>query len=201
MRPSGRTRFGPDLRESSLHRQFAFSEAPSARPVRARLRTLGAPLTVDALAEDTGPVEEVLVDGLRLSHSDPSVARAMPVCLHKHLARIDPERLETLARKAGEKRALGFFLELTGTLTGDRRLVAWSRRLRDRRVRILSDFFNVPQTPEWRSLSERNTPPEARHFGFRINLDRPSFASLLRKSTDSLSSRCPSRRQAGSRRH
>src|SRR5450755_4309084 len=63
--------------------QARWSTATAAAPtVRSWLRDLGAPLTRAVVANRRAPVpEQVVVEGLRLAHTDASVARALPVML------------------------------------------------------------------------------------------------------------------------
>jgi hypothetical protein len=154
-----------------------------AEAVRARLMALGAPLLGSSAPSPPSDVETALVDGVKLAHRDPAVARSLPVCLWKLRGSLDRDRLVRLARRAGEKRALGFFLELTSQLAGDTRFVDWVKPLRDHRVTTVVDFFDTPGSRGWDSLSELNTPEAARRWGYRMNLDETSFRSLFAKFT------------------
>ena len=151
-----------------------------ANRIRGELRTLGAPLPVRPAKTVDGFVEEALVRGVGLAHRDPAVARALPLCFWRCRDRIDPARLRDAARRLGEKQAVGFFLDLTAELSGDGRLAEWSGSLRDRRRKIPRDFFFVPSGSKFQSrLAEERTPPVARRWGFRMNMDVESFRSLF----------------------
>jgi hypothetical protein len=149
--------------------------------VRLQLRELGAPLAVNGAAPPHSSREDVLADGLRLAHRDPSVARTFPVCLWVNRDKLDPDRLRERALAVGEKQALGFFLELTTALSGDQRFVAWTRGLRDHRVTRPRPFFDTPGTRQWQALAEQNTPASARNWHFLMNMDEDTFRSHFRK--------------------
>ncbi|MBI5499762.1 MAG: hypothetical protein HY907_05935 [Deltaproteobacteria bacterium] len=156
--------------------------APDVEAERTRglLRTLGAPLPAEPAKLAGIPLEEVLVRGVALAHRDPAVARALPLCFWKSRDRIDPQRLREAARGLGERQAVGFFLELTAELSGDRRLAEWSKAFRDGRRRIVRDLFLVPAGSKFQSrLAEERTPGVARRWGLRMNMDLDSFRSLF----------------------
>jgi hypothetical protein len=150
--------------------------------VRRQLRALGAPLQVDAAEPPEDSVEKVLVEGVRLAHQDPAVARSLPVCLYALREVLDAGVLQRQALALSEKRALGFFLDLTAALSGDRRFSSWARPLRDRRCTATRDFFHgVPDTALHREAARRNTPAPARRWHYRMNMNLDAFASTFRK--------------------
>jgi len=147
---------------------------------RGRLRTLGAPLPAEPAELGGIPLEEVLVRGVALAHRDPAVARALPLCFWKSRDRINPQRLREAARSLGERQAVGFFLELTAELSGDRRLAEWSQLFRDRRRKLAQDLFLAPAGARFQSrLAEERAPAVARRWGFRMNMDLESFRTLF----------------------
>ncbi len=91
---------------------------------RAWLAHYGASLFgQDLVAGRVAPaLEKVVVDGLALSRRDASVTRALPVLLWLRRAALDMVRLRRLAAGKDRGRTLGFFLDLTARLSGDRRL-------------------------------------------------------------------------------
>jgi hypothetical protein len=158
----------------------AATPAEEAERTRGLLRTLGAPLPAEPISLAESPVEEVLVRGVALAHCDPAVARALPLSFWKSRERIDPQRLLDAARRLGERQGVGFFLELTAQLSGDRRLTAWSRSFGDRRRKVVRDLFLVPVGSKFQNrLAEERTPAVARRWGFRMNMDLESFRSLF----------------------
>jgi hypothetical protein len=154
---------------------------PLDRTVRLQLRELGAPLAVSGEAAPAAHPEDVLAQGLRLAHRDPSVAKTLPVCLWLNRDKLDPRRLRKSAQAVGEKQTLGFFLELTSALSGDKRFVDWTEHLRDHRVHRLRDFFDMTGSRDWKALAEKNTPPAARNWNFLMNMDEETFRSHFRK--------------------
>lgn len=124
-----RTRFclTVNATNSLLHR----SPCPmprSAAPNRSGARPLGrrdrreepplppAPLHDEAADPPNDDIEETLAQGIALAHREPTVARTLPVCLYRQRDRLRAERLRRHALELGEKRALGFFLDLTSDL-------------------------------------------------------------------------------------
>ena len=159
--------------------------APRAEKVRGWLAAAGAPLLVSRPVVGRMPrLEEVLAEGLALSHHDATVARVLPVVLWRQRDRLDHVRLVHEATRRNELQALGFFLELTGRLGGDPRLSALSRRLRDRRRSRARQFFARPHGRMALAAARRKTPPVARRWGYLMNMGLDSFASAFAKHTD-----------------
>jgi DNA-binding transcriptional ArsR family regulator len=154
--------------------------ASEEQRLRGRLAALGAPLGGPAQAR-RHPPEEVLADGLALSHHSPTVARVLPVAFWRQRDRLDYERLERAATLRDERQALGFYLELTGQLGGDRRLVRRASRLRDRRRTALRPFFSGGRGSFARAAAQERSPGLARRWGFLMNMELESFATTFRK--------------------
>ena len=133
-------------------------------------------------ARDPGPrLEEVLAEGLALSHRDATVARVLPLVLWRHWDRLDHGRLVRAATRRNERQSLGFFLELTGRLGGDPRLASLSESLRDRRRSRARPFFAGRQGRMALALARKKTPPLARQWGYLMNMGMDSFASAFAK--------------------
>ena len=157
------------------------ADDPEPAQVLAHLKALGAPVR-----EATEPAvrltpEEAVARGLRLAHNDPALARSFPVLLARNRGRLDMERLRQRATALGEKQSLGFFLDLTAQLAGDRELETLAHTLRDRRVRRTKNFFHGVEGKHARHLSELRTPPVARDWKFRMDMDMENFRQLYRK--------------------
>jgi hypothetical protein len=153
--------------------------------VQAWLAHLGAPLygSTAVQTSDVPPPERVLAEALLLARQDATVARALPVALYRTRKRLDYGLLRRLARERGQGRTLGFFLDVTAELSGDRSLAREARPLRRearRRVRA-SQFFKLRSATE-RRLAELKTPAVARRWGFRMNMSADSFASMFGKA-------------------
>ena len=153
--------------------------------MQAWLAHLGAPLygSTSVQADEVPGPERVLAEALPLARQDATVARALPVALHRTRVRLDFPLLRRLAKERGQGRALGFFLELTSELSGDKDFAREARPLAAglRRRKRSSQFFPV-RSPSERRLAELKTPPAARRWGFRMNMSADSFASMFRKS-------------------
>lgn len=151
------------------------------RRLRGRLAALGAPLGGAAKEARDPPPEEVLAAGLVLAHHSPTVARVLPVAFWRQRDKLDYERLEQAATLRDERQALGFYLELTGQLGGDRRLVRRASGLRDRRRTALRPFFSGGRGPFARAAAQERSPALARRWGFLMNMELESFATTFRK--------------------
>ncbi len=163
-------------------------EEDSSR-LRGQLKTLGAPLSQEpdeSAQEDTAyTLEETVVRGVRLAHRDADVARTLPVCLYRQRHALSAERLRHHALRLGEKRSLGFFLELTAELSGDDRFALWTESLRDRRCKASIDFFHpTSRSRLQRRAAEDKAPHVARKWGFRMNMDMNAFRSTFEKFVD-----------------
>jgi hypothetical protein len=153
--------------------------------VQAWLAHVGAPLygSTAVNASDVPPPEWVLAEGLALARDDATLARALPVALYRTRKRLDFSLLRRLARERGQGRTLGFFLDLTAELSGDRSLAREARPLlREARRRVRASQFFKPRSATERRLAELKTPPVARRWGFRMNMSADSFASMFRKA-------------------
>ena len=183
-------RANPGYREASLVRRLleeglaesAPLPTPEGERVRGWLAAAGAPLLVSQPARDPGPrLEEVLAEGLALSHRDATVARVLPLVLWRHRDLFDHGRLVRAATRRNERQSLGFFLELTGRLGGDLRLASLSEGLRDRRRSRARPFFAGRQGRMALALARKKTPPLARQWGYLMNMGMDSFASAFAK--------------------
>lgn len=180
----------PDYREAGLVRRLlgqpvassASSPVTDSERVRGWLAAAGAPLLVSQRSRGRlPPLEEVLAEGLVLSHEDATVARVLPLVLWRQRDRLEHGRLVRAATQRNERQALGFFLELTGLLGGDRRMASLSERLRDRRRTRPRPFFARAQGRMALALARKRTPALARRWGYLMNMDLDSFASAFGK--------------------
>lgn len=151
---------------------------------RAWLAHYGAPLYGGAAVEGLRApgLERVLARALPLSRRDATVARALPVLLWLQRARVDMAELQRRARRTGQARRLGFFLDLTGRLAGDDGLARAARGLRGSGRPRRLDFFPTRGRLE-RQLAEAHTPPVARDWGYRMNMGMDSFESMFTKAS------------------
>ncbi|HVO10740.1 MAG TPA: hypothetical protein VMX54_08345 [Vicinamibacteria bacterium] len=174
---------------AELLRQLATSTDESgeaSRPeadeqLRGWLAEAGAPLGVAASEAPRPSVEEVVVRALELAHRDSTVARVLPLVLWRERSQLDLEVLRREATRRNEGPALGYFLELAGRLGNDPSLLAASTRLRDKRRRRVKAFFAGPHGPRAVTAMRRNTPREARRWGFLMNMGVDSFRTTFEK--------------------
>jgi hypothetical protein len=159
----------------------ATDAAPEDQWLRGQLTALGAPLGGPAPKSRRLSAEDVLADGLVLAHHSPTVARVLPVAFWRQRDTLDYERLEHAATERDERHALAFYLELTGKLGRDRRLVRRASHLRDHRRTALRPFFSGGRGAFGMQLAHEKTPAVARRWGFLMNMELDSFASAFRK--------------------
>jgi hypothetical protein len=137
---------------------------------------LGAPLRgVEPLEVEPSERVSTLLQGARLARRDPVVARCLPLCFWGLRDALDVKMLTGLASGAEDKHTLGFFLELTAALGGDRRLLGLAESFRDGRMRSVRDFFLVERRGVARDFEL------AARWGFQMNMDLDSFRTLFDK--------------------
>jgi hypothetical protein len=149
--------------------------------LRGWLADAGAPLGVAASEAPRPPLEEVVARALELAHRDSTVARVLPLVLWRERSHLDLEGLRREATRRNEGPALGYFLELAGRLGNDPNLLAASTRLSDKRRRRVKAFFAGPHGPRAVAAMRRNTPREARRWGFLMNMGVDSFRATFEK--------------------
>jgi DNA-binding transcriptional ArsR family regulator len=170
-----------DVLMSLLTAQTAAHGSLDEQKLRGQLGALGAPLAGPSPRGRRLPSEEVLADALVLSHQSPTVARVLPVAFWRQRTKLDYDRLERAATRRDERQALGFYLELTGQLGGDPRLVRRARSLRDRRRTALRPFFSSGRGFFARAAAREKSPALARRWGFLMNMELESFATAFRR--------------------
>lgn len=144
--------------------------------LKRKLAALGARLQgVEPLG--VAPFDRMLAlfQGALLARRDPVVARTLPLCFWNLRDTLDVKNLAELASRAEDRHALGFFLDLTGELGGDRRLSGLAEMLRDRRMTSVRDFFQTGRREAVRDF------PLARKWGFQMNMGLDAFQSTFDK--------------------
>lgn len=147
------------------------------------LKRHGAPLAVSGAFGDKLSLERTLAEALLLSRERADVARAWPVAFSRNASRVDFGRLVRFSEEVGQKKTLGFFLELSGRLLGNRQVLRQARKmsvaakgdperfsLRDRGARALL-------------LEKKRTPPLAVKWKFWMNASFESFRSCFSRFT------------------
>ena len=154
-----------------------------ARPMAA-LRALGAPLGGGGSSSGGLGLEEAVVRGFQLARRNASVARVMPVVLWVQRQNVDFPRLVQMSTRVGMRRVLGFYLDLTGLLSGDAVLRSLADDLVDRRVRRRERFFtHAASGLATARLERKNTPRVARKWHYSMNMGLDNFESHFKKFT------------------
>lgn len=157
------------------------------------LAGLGAPLVVDRRPGKPLPPEQTLALALNVVRRNPTAARVLPLALAKSLPGLNFPLLRHLSKEQKETRTLGFFLDLTGTLSRKTRFKKLAAELFDRRVKRDAPFFQTSRSRYARILARRRTPPLARKWRFTMNLDMSDFRSVFDKFYDRTSKIQPPR--------
>jgi hypothetical protein len=151
-------------------------ERSEDEPLKRKLVALGAPLRgLEPLEVPPSEQMVTLLQGAQLARRDPVVARCLPLCFWNLRDSVDVRAFGDLTSRAEDKHTLGFFLELTGELGGDRRLLGLAESLRDRRMTALREFFQTGRREATREFAL------ATKWGFRMNMDMDSFQTLFSK--------------------
>lgn len=159
------------------------SRAPSAEQVKVSLLQGGAPLVLDTKSKAADcSVEELLVWAALLAKKESAVARVLPVFIYKNLQSFDFAKLYFWSKQLAAKHEVGLFVSLAGELGNSGKLVKEARRFRDKRVKETREFFLNQSSSSQRELAERNTPPLARQWKFRMNMSMDSFRSTFERS-------------------
>ena len=149
--------------------------------LKEQLAYLGLPVNVPRRRPDSDTsLEALLAAACRLARSDASVARSLPVLLHKYQRELDFAVLMKECRKRGEKHTMGFFLDVTAHLSGTRKLQKEAERFRDHRRKRLEPFF-VNSSKRSLRLAALKTPKLARDWNWLMNLSMDSFAGTFEK--------------------
>jgi|SRR5579862_323506 len=154
---------------------------PSDNAVYWNLRRMVAPLSTAGSKGEVLSLEDTLGYALPLARKYPDVAKVWPVVFAKHRSQVDLEALARVAGRLGQKRSLGFFLDLTRTLLGDSERARQGKLLRDRRFKKTQDFFVGTSTERAQELAELRTPKVAKNWHFRMNMPLESFQATFDK--------------------
>jgi len=91
------------------------------------------------------------------------------------------DKLRGSAMQRNEGPTLGYFLELTGQLGGDRRLGAAAKPLRDLRRTGTRLFFSNANGRMALAAAKAKTPKLAKKWGYLMNMELEAFASAFAK--------------------
>jgi hypothetical protein len=160
-------------------------QLPTVDQVRGWLAETGAPLLrgdISSAHRGEMALDELAMHAVRVAPQDASLTRALPVFLWRNRSRLDLAALGRMARRAGQSRTIGFFLDLTAELSGDRSFRLAAEDLRPSRSLRNTLFFRSSTSSSFaRQAAERNTPAVARRWGLLMNMPLDSFQTLFDK--------------------
>ncbi|HWU44609.1 MAG TPA: hypothetical protein VN132_14255 [Bdellovibrio sp.] len=149
-------------------------------PYRGKSEDLGSEYVADN--------EELVVHAVWRAKKNSTLARALPVMLAQQLTTLNPHRLMYWAKQYKVKREFGFFIDLTGLLSGNRNLRKLARDFHDQRWSQDEFLFSNEEnlTGFQSQLVEQNTPDLARWWHLKMNMGMDSFESLFQKFSKGL---------------
>ena len=128
-------------------------------------------------------LEDVALRAVLASRRDPSLARMLPVFLWRVRDELELDEMIAGSRRRGIARALGYFLDVTGSLGSWRGFDAAIAKLRkDARPNRPTYFFlETGRHPFEAMAAQERTPIEARRWGLLTGTPTESFATYFRK--------------------
>ncbi len=170
--------------EQAMSEKSQTSDSADVSDLKGELAGLGLPVNAaKSSPSDDRPLEPLLASACTLAHRDASVARSLPVLLARYRDELDMRELEHACRSVGQKHTMGFFLELTAQLSGDRALSNAATHFRDKRRKKERQFFDNASAFS-RRVAESRSPALAKKWKLLMNLSHESFASTFEKFRD-----------------
>lgn len=127
-------------------------------------------------------LERLAIRAVRASRRDSALARMLPVFFWRIRTCISIAELVREAQEQGAATATGFFLEMASQLGGSAVFDAALTALRPGVTSRPAYFFQgTASRPFERLAADLNTTPEARRWGWLMNMPRDSFESYFRK--------------------
>ena len=128
-------------------------------------------------------LEDVALRAIRASRRDPALARMLPVFLWRVRDVLDLDRMIADSRRRGIALALGYFLEVTGSLGSWR---GFDTAIAKLRTHVRSDrpsyfFVETGKHPFEAMAAQERTPREALRWGLLTGTPTESFATYFRK--------------------
>lgn len=133
--------------------------------------------------EKAQSLEELLVKTVVLAKKNSTLLRVLPLLVKRLYSRVNPHQLVYWSKQHHVDRELGFVLELTSKLSGDRKLSTLAKKLMDNRwskpVPFLESEKGLSGFQEM--LVQENTPALAKKWFLTMNMGLDSFESHYRK--------------------
>ena len=123
--------------------------------------------------------EELLVKAVHLSKKNAILLRVLPLLVKNLENELDEDHLVFWSKRLHVDRELGFVLELTAQLSGNKKFTKLAKKLKDKRWNKLNAFFEKEKdlTGFQAKLVEENTPKLAKKWFLKLNMGLDSFKS------------------------
>lgn len=160
---------------------------PRLQKARANLSQYGG-LLVFTVEPDRPlvPLEQAVVDALRVCHDDPAMFETVAPVLWLNRDKVNLAKLVQLAELHECKRRLGLAMDLTTELSGERKFAEAATALHDKRYSKVENLFSPDgkfHLDTGLELAKRRTPPVAYRWNYMMNLDLEDMQSMFRKAT------------------
>lgn len=133
--------------------------------------------------EKAQSLEELLVKTVVLSKKNSTLLRVLPLLVKRLGPRLNSHQLVYWSKQHHVDRELGFLLELTAKLSGEKKFGTLARKLKDNRWGKPEPFLDSEKdlTGFQAMLVEENTPALAKKWFLTMNMGLDSFESHYRK--------------------
>lgn len=127
--------------------------------------------------------EELLVKAVVLAKDNSSLLRTLPLLAKRLGSGLSAPQLVYWSKQHHVDRELGFLLDLTANLSGDKKYSTLARQLKDKRWSKQSSFLKREENLKGfqAKLAEQNTPELAKKWFLTLNMGLDSFRSTYLK--------------------
>jgi hypothetical protein len=127
--------------------------------------------------------EELLVKAVALAKKNSSLLRTMPLLVRRLGVGMNGHRLVYWSKRLHVDRELGFLLDLTANLSGEKKYSALARKLKDKRWSKPTFFLEKEAKLKGfqAKLVEQNSSELAKKWFLKMNMGLDSFESMFAK--------------------
>lgn len=128
-------------------------------------------------------VDELLVKTVLLAKKDSTLLRVLPLLVNRLGAKLNEQQLGYWSKQYHVDREVGFALDLTAKLSGEKRYSTLAKKLKDKRWSKPSFFLKSEEgLSGFRAkLVDENTPELAKKWFLKMNVGLDSFESIFAK--------------------